>query len=95
MSPAAIKIAVDLSSMVVIDYREPQLLKFLQPPMRDFLVHLTVFVVEIVEFAALSIADTMVTALATPVLRGGDMPALGHADSIIPLPKVDVCTASP
>ena len=53
MSPAAIKIAVDLSSMVVTDCREPQLLKFLQPPMRDFLVHLTVFVVEIVEFAAL------------------------------------------
>jgi hypothetical protein len=69
MSPAAIKIAVDLSSMVVTDCREPQLLKFLQPPMRDFLVHLTVFVVEIVEFAALSIADTMVTALAISAAR--------------------------
>ena len=45
--------------MVVIDYREPQLLKFLQPPMRDFLVHLTVFVVEIVEFAALSISEVV------------------------------------
>ena len=55
--------------MVVTDYREPQLLKFLQPPMRDFLVHLTVFVVEIVEFAALSIADTMVTALAISAAR--------------------------
>jgi hypothetical protein len=32
--------------------------------MRDFLVHLTVLVVEIVGLAALSIADTMVTALA-------------------------------
>jgi hypothetical protein len=37
--------------------------------MRDFLVHLTVFVVEIVGFAALLIADTTVTALAISAER--------------------------